>query len=51
MSGESNVIYWLNNNNIEPSDELVDELFRIAKESDRILTKDEIMTVVERVSN
>ncbi len=51
MSGKSNVIYWLNNNNIEPSDELVDELFRIAKESDRILTKDEIMTVVERVSN
>ena len=51
MSGKSNVIYWLNNNNIEPSDELVDELFRIAKESDRILTKDEIMAVVERVSN
>ena len=51
MSGRSNVIYWLNDNSIEPSDKLVDELFRVAKESDKILTKDEIMAVVERLTN
>ena len=51
MSGKSNVIYWLKNNSIEPSDELVDELFRVAKQSDKMLTEDEILAVVERVSN
>ena len=51
MSGKSNVIYWLKNNSIEPSDELVDELFRVAKQSDKMLTKDEILAVVERVGN
>jgi len=51
MSGKSNVIYWLTDNSIEPTDELVDELFRVAKQSDKILTTEEIMAVVERLTN
>ncbi len=42
MSGRSNVIYWLEHRDIEPSDERVDAIFHRAKESDRLLTDDEI---------
>ncbi|TFB10509.1 2-isopropylmalate synthase [Candidatus Marinimicrobia bacterium MT.SAG.3] len=51
MSGKSNVIYWLKKYAIEPSDELVNEIFKVAKNSEKLLTEDEIMAVVERVTN
>jgi 2-isopropylmalate synthase len=49
MSGESNVIYWLQKHNIEPQREWVTAIFNKAKSSNRILTDDEILEIVHRV--
>jgi 2-isopropylmalate synthase len=46
MSGASNVTYWLRTRNIEPSEELVRKILAKAKESDHILTDDEVMSIV-----
>jgi hypothetical protein len=46
MSGKSNVQYWLEKHEIPASDELVDRIFQRAKESDRMLTDEEIMETV-----
>ena len=46
MSGASNVTYWLRSRNIEPSDQLVRKILAKAKESDHILTDDEVMSIV-----
>ena len=46
MSGKSNVQYWLEKHEIPATDELVDRIFQRAKESDRMLTDDEIMETV-----
>lgn len=45
MSGVSNVVYWLHEHHIEPSDHLVEEIFRAAKERNRILTDAEILEI------
>jgi len=45
MSGVSNVVYWLTQHGIEPSDALVEEIFRAAKERNRILSDDEILEI------
>jgi 2-isopropylmalate synthase len=42
MSGESNVIYWLEQHDLEPTPERVGAVFRLAKSVDRLLTTDEI---------
>ena len=47
VSGESNVIYWLRTHNIEPAPSVVKAVYAKAKESKRILTKDEILAVVQ----
>ena len=46
MSGISNVQCWLENHGIEPRPELVEAVFRRAKESDQILADEEILAVV-----
>ena len=46
MSGISNVQCWLDNHGIPARPELVDAIFQRAKESDRILTDDEILSLV-----
>ena len=46
MSGKSNVIYWLERKGIDPSEELVDRIFQLAKRSDRCLTEEEIRRFV-----
>ena len=46
QSGLSNVKYWLKKRNIEQSDALVQALFALAKSHKRLLTNDEMMTVV-----
>ncbi len=46
MSGKSNVQYWLEKHEIPVTDELVDRIFQRAKESDRMLTDEEIMETV-----
>lgn len=46
MSGASNVTYWLRSRSIEPSEALVKAILVRAKESDHILTEEEVMSVV-----
>jgi isopropylmalate/homocitrate/citramalate synthase len=45
-SGRSNVIYWLRERGIEPTDELVDRVFAYAKGRDATLEEDEILAIV-----
>jgi len=42
MSGRSNVIFWMEERGIEPTDERVDCIFAAAKKSDRLLEDGEI---------
>ena len=46
MSGESNVVFWLENRHIEPTPERVQAIFQRAKSVDRVLTDDEIHAVL-----
>jgi isopropylmalate/homocitrate/citramalate synthase len=46
MSGESNVVFWLEQRGIEPRPELVKTIFDTAKRSDGLLTEAEILAVV-----
>jgi 2-isopropylmalate synthase len=48
MSGLSNVQCWLEDHGIEARPELVEAVFRRAKESDQVLTDEEILSVVAR---
>jgi 2-isopropylmalate synthase len=50
MSGLSNVQCWLENHGIEPRPDLVEAVFRRAKESDRVLTDEEILRVVSSLT-
>ena len=45
MSGMSNVVYWLHAHGIEPDERLVEEIFRAAKEHNRVLTDDELTQI------
>ncbi|HSC77934.1 MAG TPA: LeuA family protein [Candidatus Acidoferrales bacterium] len=42
MSGKSNVIYWLEKRGVAATDELVERIFNLAKQSDRLLTEEEL---------
>ena len=46
MSGESNVIFWLQDHGVEPTPERVRAVFQRAKTVDRVLTDDEIHAVL-----
>jgi 2-isopropylmalate synthase len=46
LSGKSNVLYWLEKRGIPATDELVDRIFNAAKQSERILTEQEILALV-----
>jgi 2-isopropylmalate synthase len=46
MSGLSNVQCWLENHGIDPRPELVNAVFARAKESDKVLSDDEILGIV-----
>jgi 2-isopropylmalate synthase len=48
MSGESNVVFWLQSHGIEPDDGLVKHIFGVAKSTDHILSDDEIRTAIEQ---
>jgi isopropylmalate/homocitrate/citramalate synthase len=50
MSGVSNVHCWLENHGIEARPDLVDAIFRRAKESDKVLADEEILTVVHSLA-
>jgi 2-isopropylmalate synthase len=46
MSGRSNVVFWLGKHGVSATDEIVDRIFAVAKQSARILTEDEILALV-----
>lgn len=50
MSGKSNVIYWLERKGISPSDGLVEQIFQLAKSSNRTLSEEEILVCCQNVS-
>ncbi len=50
MSGRSNVVYWLEEHGIEPTDEHVDRIFEAAKHSNRLLEDREILALVQAAS-
>ena len=47
MSGESNVIFWLERHGLASSPERVQAVFQRAKSVDRVLTEDEIRAVLD----
>ena len=47
MSGVSNIAYWLKVRGIEPEEKLVDEIFRAAKQHNRVLTDEEVEELVQ----
>lgn len=51
MSGRSNVIWWLEQRGIDPTDERVDRIFEAAKRSDRLLEDQEIQEALDRVAS
>ena len=46
MSGKSNVVFWLEQHGVAPTDEMVDRIFQSAKRSNTILRDDEILALV-----
>jgi 2-isopropylmalate synthase len=50
MSGESNVIYWLQSRGIEATAERVQAVFQRAKSVDRVLSDEEIQAALETAS-
>jgi 2-isopropylmalate synthase len=51
MSGVSNVECWLEAHGIAPRPELVEAVFRRAKQSDQILSDEEILAVIDGISS
>ncbi|UCC79844.1 MAG: 2-isopropylmalate synthase [Candidatus Zixiibacteriota bacterium] len=47
MSGVSNIVFWLKQRGIEPEKELVDEIFRAAKQHNRVLSEKEIEEIIK----
>jgi 2-isopropylmalate synthase len=47
LSGRSNVIYWLESRGLVASDELVDRIFKAAKESARVMSDAELYALVD----
>lgn len=50
MSGKSNVRFWLERRNIPVTDQLVDRIFERAKQSDHILSDDELNGIIRSES-
>jgi 2-isopropylmalate synthase len=50
MSGESNVVFWLQSRSIEATPERVKAVFERAKSVDRVLTDAEIQSALETVA-
>jgi 2-isopropylmalate synthase len=51
MSGKSNVRFWLEHRKITVTDQLVDRIFDAAKQSDHILSDDELHAIVRAISS
>jgi 2-isopropylmalate synthase len=46
MSGRSNIVYWLRKRAIPASDEIIDRIFAAAKQSDSVLTEQQILSLI-----
>jgi 2-isopropylmalate synthase len=46
MSGRSNIVYWLAKRGIPASDEIIDRIVAAAKQSDTVLTEQQILALV-----
>jgi 2-isopropylmalate synthase len=46
MSGKSNILYWLKKRGIEATEQRINAIYDCAKQSDHVLSDDEIMDVV-----
>ena len=49
MGGKSNVLYWLEKRGIPCTEELVEAIYKRAKQSDRTLTEADVLVVVASV--
>ena len=47
MSGKSNVIFWLEKHGLPATDAVVERIFQTAKQSNRLLTDDEILALAK----
>ncbi|HMY37179.1 MAG TPA: 2-isopropylmalate synthase, partial [bacterium] len=45
LSGESNVVFWLKRRKIEPREELVKKIFAAAKQSQTVLSDEQIFSL------
>jgi 2-isopropylmalate synthase len=46
MSGKSNIVFWLERHGIDPQDEVVDRIFKHAKQCNSVLTDDEVKALI-----
>ena len=46
MSGRSNIVWWLKQNNIEGDDDLVAHLFEVAKGQRRLMSDEEVLSAI-----
>ena len=51
MSGRSNIVWWLQQNNIDASDELVAHLFEVAKSQRRLMDDQEVLNAISTFQN
>ena len=47
MSGKSNIVFWLQQHEVEPEPELVNNIFDYAKESNMLLTDSQIFSIIK----
>jgi 2-isopropylmalate synthase len=48
MSGKSNVVFWLESRGLPVTDEVVDRIFAVAKAADRMLTHEQIQSILDQ---
>jgi 2-isopropylmalate synthase len=46
MSGKSNIVFWLERHGIDPQEDLVDRIFKHAKQCKSVLTDDEVKALI-----
>lgn len=47
MSGQSNVVFWLEEHGIDPDPELVQDVYKACKEANCLMTEDEVFALVK----
>ena len=51
MSGRSNIIWWLQNNGYEASEDLVSHMFEVAKSQRRLMSNEEVHAAISNFQN